>query len=103
MQILVLPSEFGQFFHLDYRALTPRPVRTAREAGRLLVSLDVPDFAEEELTVAVSRERLMVLGSGSGGSFTVQVDLPRDAMVSDIVAELTEGRLQVAVPLQAQS
>lgn len=113
-----LQAQLGQLFGPAFVATRPGPTRTAgwrpaadvaRTDAGYTVRIEVPGVAREELTIEVEDQVLRVSGevkapeeqrSGTRryGRFDYRAQLPTDADLGAIAAELADGVLTVTIP-----
>jgi HSP20 family protein len=93
------------------------PVNLFREGGDVLIRIEVPGFAPEDLSIESRGQTLSVSGKRSeepaaegayhrrerfAGEFSRSIQLPRDVDASQAVASAKHGVLTVRVPARAE-
>jgi HSP20 family protein len=115
-----LQAQLGQLFGPSFVATRPAPARTtgwrpaadvARTGAGYTVRIDVPGAARDDLAIEVEDQVLRVSGEVKGpedgeqrsgtrryGRFDYRAQLPTDADLAAIGAELADGVLTVTIP-----
>jgi hypothetical protein len=100
LRIHFLPAEFGEVFRFDARERINPHVRATRSAKALLLKVQLEDYDEDDLVVAITNSTLVILGGRMPSGFCIYHHLPTDALPREARAELKEGTLEIEFPLR---
>ena len=99
---MFLPTEFSEVLHLEYKQSFAPYARTVREGAKVVLRIELDDFTEDDVLFAITKDKLIILGTRSPASFCLHLDIPSDADARGIEAHITDHVLIMEMPIHAR-
>ena len=100
MRVLRLPNEFAELLQLETKPSFAEYARPVRLGDQIILTIDVNDFTEDDLLVALARNAIVIIGIRKPASFCLNVDIPPDALAEEMAVTIKDGVLELRMPVK---
>ena len=100
LKVLHLPSDFGALLHLGSKPPFTEYFRWLRIDDRLFARVDLGDFTEDDVLVAVTNNIVVIIGSRRPASFCLHLNVPPDGAIHELETRISGGVLELSMPLR---